>query len=48
MALRSEARNCVAGNVALTRTELDAVNHGTELVAMIYGVELGAVTLSLL
>jgi hypothetical protein len=42
MAPRSEARNCVAGDVALTWTELNAMNHGAELGTMIYGVELGA------
>jgi hypothetical protein len=28
MAPRSEARNCVAGDVTLMWTEFDAVNHG--------------------
>jgi hypothetical protein len=40
MAPRSQARNYVAEDVALTWTKLDVMNHSAELGAMIYGVEL--------
>jgi hypothetical protein len=37
---RLETRNCMAGDVAMTWTELDAMIYGIELGVMIHGAEL--------